>query len=72
MYLANFVLYGQKSLSLENLALFFNIDFSGSHRAINDVKITLEVFKKLIEELKKFSDKKFQILEYIFSKTNDK
>ena len=41
-------LYGESpSNSLKELSKHFNIDLEGAHRALNDVKANIEVFKKL-------------------------
>ncbi len=41
-------LYGESPInSLERLREHFNIEFHGAHRAMNDVRVNIEVFKKL-------------------------
>ncbi len=57
-------LYGQSPKnSLEYLRMHFNINEEGAHRALNDVIVNIEVFKKLAtkyksaEELKKILEK---------------
>ncbi|NGX48991.1 MAG: DNA polymerase III PolC-type [Candidatus Anoxychlamydiales bacterium] len=41
-------LYGESpSNSLKELSKHFNVDLEGAHRALNDVKANIEVFKKL-------------------------
>lgn len=50
-------LYGQSpSNSLETLRLHFNIQGEGAHRAMNDVKTNIEVFKHLVKQFKKTED----------------
>lgn len=49
-------LYGESpSNSLDVLRQHFNIPFEGSHRALNDVVINIQVFKKLIKKFKTLS-----------------
>lgn len=46
-------LYGESPLnSLKNLGQHFNIDHSGAHRALNDVMVNIEVFRKLVVQYK--------------------
>lgn len=41
-------LYGESPInSLKELSKHFNIEFVGAHRALNDVKANIEIFKKL-------------------------
>ncbi len=69
--LANFIDFDKHSLSLEYLALAYDIKNPNAHRAYSDTKTTLELFKKYIEIIKNFSKEKKEILYYIFSNTND-
>lgn len=61
-------LYGQSPKnSLEYLRMHFNINEEGAHRALNDVIVNIEVFKKLAakyksaEELKKVLEKPIRL-----------
>ena len=61
-------LYGQSPKnSLEYLRMHFNINGEGAHRALNDVIVNIEVFKKLAakyksaEELKKVLEKPIRL-----------
>jgi DNA polymerase-3 subunit epsilon len=46
-------LYGESpSNSLEVLRRHFNVDEEGAHRAMNDVRVNIQVFKKLIRKFK--------------------
>lgn len=46
-------LYGESPKnSLENLRMHFNINEEGAHRALNDVIVNVEVFKRLIKKYK--------------------
>ena len=47
-FLANFLCFKEKSLNLEMLCKSFSIPFSWAHRALNDVKATINLFEKLI------------------------
>ena len=50
-------LYGQSpNNSLETLRLHFNIPGKGAHRAMNDVKTNIEIFKHLTKQFKKTED----------------
>ena len=50
-------LYGQSpNNSLETLRLHFNIDGEGAHRAMNDVKTNIEVFRLLTKQFKTTED----------------
>ncbi len=70
--LANFLCFNEKSLSLESLAISFNINFEGAHRALNDIIATVKLFEILIKKIDKLSNQKKEHLKYVFSKTNDK
>jgi DNA polymerase-3 subunit epsilon len=46
-------LYGESPVnSLESLRKHFNIAFEGAHRAMNDVIVNIEVFKRLVTKFK--------------------
>lgn len=40
---------GLSSYKLENLANYFNVDYTGAHRAIKDCEITLDVYNNLMK-----------------------
>jgi len=69
--LANFLLFDKSSLSLESLALDLNFKTTKFHRALNDVYITIELFKYEIELIKSLENNKKLILKYLFSKSED-
>lgn len=70
--LANIILINEKSLNLGSLLESFWIELMWAHRAINDVLWTIELFRKITLEFKKLSDDNKDLLNYIFSNSNDK
>jgi DNA polymerase III alpha subunit (gram-positive type) len=50
----------------------YKIPFSGAHRAINDVKATINLFEKEIETIKNFEEEKKLLIKQILSISNDK
>ncbi|MCH9633857.1 MAG: DNA polymerase III PolC-type [Chlamydiae bacterium] len=58
---------GSPKNSLENLRIHFNINEEGAHRALNDVIVNIEVFRKLaakyktLEELKRVLEKPIRL-----------
>lgn len=71
-FLANFLSYTSSSLNLEVLCKFYGVSFSGAHRAENDVKATIALFKELMKEFSKLNDLKKELLYFIFSHSEDK
>lgn len=69
--LANFLLLEEKSLSLEALSLSLWFELNGAHRALNDTWATVELFKYLLKEYKKISNKKKIFIQYIAEKTDN-
>lgn len=70
-FLANFLNFTQSSLNLEMLCNYYNINFVWAHRAINDVKATVELFKSQIKDFSKLKKDKKRIIYYIFSLSSD-
>lgn len=70
-YLANFLSYSEKSLSLESLCLSYWIKLEWAHRAINDTVATYKLFKFFIKKIKNLSNEKLDFFLYIISKTNN-
>ncbi|MDD2908043.1 MAG: helicase C-terminal domain-containing protein [Candidatus Gracilibacteria bacterium] len=71
-FFANFLTYNATSLNLEMLCNHYKIPFTGAHRAINDVKATVELFKKQLEDFSKLKKDKKKIVYYLFSLSFDK
>lgn len=71
-FLANILSFNEPSLNLEMLCISFWVWFEWAHRALNDVKATIELFKKLNEEFNKLTKAKKHLLYYIFNKSEDK
>ena len=69
--LAGFLVFWQKSLSLEYLCKYFEIEFEWAHRAMNDVLWTILVFQKLIKMIQQKPTKEASLIKYILSNTND-
>nr|MDD3720202.1 helicase C-terminal domain-containing protein [Candidatus Gracilibacteria bacterium] len=65
-FLANFLSLNCKSMSLESLTAHYKIELSGAHRAYNDTKSTVFLFKKLIEEFELLSEDRKKLLNYLF------
>lgn len=70
-FLANFLSFNEPSLNLEMLCNSFWIWFEWAHRALNDAKATIELFKKLSEKFNKLPKIKKHLLYYIFNKSED-
>ncbi len=71
-FLANFLNRYEKSLNLEMLCKSYDIWFSWSHRAINDVHATINLFQKLLGSFNNLDQDKKNQLHYIFSLSEDK
>ena len=71
-FLANLLCFKEKSLNLEMLCKSFNISFTWAHRALNDVKVTIRLFEKLVKKFNKLSKTNKEILKYIFLLSEDK
>jgi len=71
-FLANFLTFNEPSLNLEMLCNSFWVWFEWAHRALNDVKATINLFKSLTKEFTKLSKDKKHLLYYIFNKSEDK
>lgn len=71
-FLANFLSFGEGSLSLESLSTLYNIHLVGAHRALSDVKATIELFEKLSIQLGSLNNTKKSLLAYIFQSSQDK
>ncbi|MDD3793273.1 MAG: helicase C-terminal domain-containing protein [Candidatus Gracilibacteria bacterium] len=70
-FLANFLNFTQSSLNLEMLCSYYNIEFTGAHRAINDVKATVELFRAQLKDFSKLKKDKKRIVYYLFSLSSD-
>ena len=70
-FLANFLCPYEKSLNLEMLCKSFWVGFSWAHRALNDVHATIKLLEKLLEKFKKLPQEKKDILQYLFSLSED-
>lgn len=71
-FLANFLTFNNNSLNLEMLCNHYNIWFSGAHRAINDAKATISLFKSQLKDFDGLSSDKKKILYYIFNLSEDR
>ena len=69
--LSNFLVLGEKSLSLEYLCKYFKIQLNWAHRALNDVMATIKVFQKCTETIINKSPKHKAVISYIFSNSHD-
>lgn len=69
--ISNFLVLWEKSLSLEYLCKYFKIPLLWAHRALNDTKASIELFKKLVWRISEMSFEKKQILHYILNKSSD-
>lgn len=70
-FLANILCRDAKSLNLEMLSKYFWIPFSGAHRAINDVKATISLFKELINKFNNLNSKNKKLIKFLFNKSDD-
>ncbi len=68
---ANFLNFRNESLNLEMLCNHYWIEINWAHRAINDTKATRELFIKMLESFKNYSENKKNILKYIFDLSRD-
>lgn len=71
-FIANFLSIKCKSMSLESLALHYSIDLVWAHRAYNDTKATMQLFKILLGEFDKLEDDRKRLLSYFFFTCADK
>jgi len=71
-FLANILSQKSKSMSLESLTKYYNIDLIGAHRAYNDTLWTIKVFKELIKEFNNLSNEKKELLNHLFFTCKDK
>ncbi len=62
---ANFLLIDEKSLSLESLSTSLWLKLEWAHRALADTKATIELFRFLVDKMKKMSKLKWDFLDYI-------
>lgn len=70
-FLANFLSLNCKSLSLEYLAGFYNIDLTWAHRALNDTKATISLFQALLKEFDKLDENKKRLISFFFFNSNN-
>jgi len=71
-FLANFLLLELKSLNLGFISQHLGITIESEHRAIDDTKGTVEVYKKLIKRLQWLSPTQKKIYRYITDISQDK
>lgn len=71
-FIANFLLFNEQSFNLEMLCNALNIGFKWAHRAINDAKATILLFKNLLKIFKKLSNPKKELIHFIFQQSWDK
>ena len=71
-FLSNILLFRLASLNLEMLSKHYDKWFEWAHRALNDVKATIQLFKNLVWDFKKLSKTKKELLFYIFDISEDK
>jgi len=70
-FLANILTFNNSSLNLEMLCKHYNIEFEWAHRAINDVKATIELFKNQILDFNEKSSFEKKLLYYIFNLSSE-
>ena len=70
-FFANFLVLGEKSLSLEYLSKHFKLKLEWAHRALNDTRATIFLFQKLMSEISLLSDTKKDIAKKVFDKAWD-
>lgn len=70
-FIANFLSFGCKSMSLESLSTYYNIELSWAHRAYNDTKATKDLFKVLLWEFEKLDKDRKKLISYFFFNSND-
>lgn len=72
-FLANFLNFQLNSLNLEMLCKYYKIPFPGmAHRAKFDVEATIILFQKELEYFSNLSIDEKNLVQYIFSISNDK
>lgn len=71
-FLWNFLTFNNHSLNLEMLCKFYWIDFTWAHRAINDVKATISLFKAQINHFYDLSNKEKNVIYYVLNQSYDK
>lgn len=69
--LSNIMFFEEKSLNLWALCESKNLSLLASHRAMDDTMATIKLFEVLIKNAKKFPKQKKEILNFIFSKSQD-
>lgn len=67
--LANYLSIWVPSLSLWSLCTYYNISLDSAHRALDDTRACLHIFKKLIWLLQTQSRSHGEVLSYIYSKS---
>lgn len=71
-FLSNIFLYNESSLNLWSLCDSLWIELNWAHRALNDVKATIELFREILNKASKLPKYKKELLSFIFSKSEDK
>ena len=66
-FLANFLAFNNSSLNLEMLCDYYKIPFTWAHRAINDVKATVALFKEQLNHFKTLNTDNKRLLYYLFT-----
>ncbi len=69
--IANFLVLWEKSLSLEYLCKYFEIDLLWAHRALNDTKASIKLLEVLIKKILKLPKYKQDIFWYVLEKSTD-
>lgn len=70
--LSNIIFLYEKSLNLWNLCESLDIKLVDAHRALDDTLWTIKLFEKITNNFKILDENKKNLLNYIFSKSNDK
>ena len=70
-FLANFLNFRNGSLNLEMLCKHYKIEINWAHRAENDTKATMELFKKMLDNFTNYWEDYKILLKYIFSLSRD-
>jgi len=71
-FLANFLTFNNSSLNLEMLCNHYKIPFKWAHRALNDVKATIWLFKEQVNDFNNLSKDKKKVIYYIFNLSEDR
>ncbi|MDD3302530.1 MAG: helicase C-terminal domain-containing protein [Candidatus Gracilibacteria bacterium] len=71
-FLANILSQKSKSMSLESLTKYYNVELIGAHRAYNDTLGTVNLFKELVKEFNNLSNEKKELLNHLFFTCKDK